>query len=67
MARRLRLDPLIRQSQDSGESARSPDQQREAISRWADGDGAEVLSDHEHLGIGRSGKHLLTAWTRTRT
>jgi site-specific DNA recombinase len=51
--RTLRLDALIRQSRAS-EAGRSPEQQREAIERWAAADGASIVA--EHVGRGRSGK-----------
>ena len=51
--KKLRLDALIRQSRAS-EAGRSPEQQSEAIRRWAEVDGATIVA--EHIGRGRSGK-----------
>jgi DNA invertase Pin-like site-specific DNA recombinase len=57
--KQLRLDALIRVSQQNGregESFRSPQQQREGCEGWAGANGAEVVAWHE--GIGRSGKTM---------
>jgi DNA invertase Pin-like site-specific DNA recombinase len=62
MLQAQRLDALIRVSQQDGregDSFRSPAQQREACERWADANGAEIVTWHE--GIGRSGKTMARA------
>jgi len=55
----MRLDALIRVSQTggrAGEDFRSPEQQREICTQWADRNGAEIVAWHEAIDV--SGKTM---------